>query len=366
MPVMTTAEKASYDAVVAVKQAAMTLVSEAITTGTSQPLSIADATMTGLAAGGSVASTGTAGVVAVSFASAAAETNTGANQGGLGSAAASTQPYNATDFPGQHYVDCSLRTVDGDEIRLGDVLTTAAVLDLDAPVYGKLSYRSDLGANAKWRMWFYYRRAADGFETPFTPTSSVANAKLWVPVVYAITSLPVGAGLSGVSGQSAAGVVFGLVSDIAALGTAAAGASGKVADAAHVHTMPGQVLWCFGASAAAAGSATRYLQSGNHASAVVINERDGHFLCGAAGTLTKLYVFHANALSTDTVAYTVDVNDGATSITCTMAAAGTAANDTAHTAAVVAGDRVSVKTIQSASEAGASMAPRAVVMWVPT
>jgi hypothetical protein len=86
------------------------------------------------------------------------------------------------------------------------VLSTATGNDVDAKVYGYLAYRSDAAANQKWRLWFYYRRASDGFETPFTPDTSLTNVKLYDPEVYTTLNEPVGAGLGGpiVSGQAAA------------------------------------------------------------------------------------------------------------------------------------------------------------------
>jgi hypothetical protein len=190
------------------KQATITVITRSLTTGTSQPLSLADALFTGLAAAGSVAGTGTVGIVAASFASAGAETGTGANQGGLGSAAAADQPYNATDFAGQNRVVCELLRADGDEIILSDVLSAPAAADASARVYGYLSYRSDLAADQKWRLWFYYRRAADGLDTPFTPDISLNNVTLHAPQVVLVKDLPVRHGLAAptVASQAAAAV----------------------------------------------------------------------------------------------------------------------------------------------------------------
>lgn len=234
---MTGADKAILDALNALKTSGYTLVSEGIATGTAQPLLISDAVMAGLVAGGSTSGAGVAGVVATSFGSSGAETGTGSNQGGLGSTAAATQPYNATDFPGQHYTAAvAVLRADGDEILLKDVLTSATGADQHAKVYGYIAFRSDASADQKWRIWWYYRRASDGFETPFTPNASLSNCKLYVPRVFAITSAPVAAGLGNVvAGQSAAEVLFGATGDIATLGTAAAaGTTGRVMDAGSV------------------------------------------------------------------------------------------------------------------------------------
>ena len=183
-----------------------TLVSESLTTGTSQPLSIADAVFIYNVAGGAINGNGTTGVVSAIFASSGAETGTGANQGGLGSTASATQPYNNSYFPGQRGVTAQLRNQDGDEIVLSEMLSTAPMADRNAKVYGYLSYRSDLGTNLKWRLWFYYRASATGYETPFTPDTSLTNVKLYSPTVYLLLDLPVGAGLGGpiVDGDAAA------------------------------------------------------------------------------------------------------------------------------------------------------------------
>jgi hypothetical protein len=214
------------------KQATITVITRSLTTGTSQPLSLADALFTGLAAAGSVAGTGTVGIVAASFASSGAETGTGANQGGLGSAAAADQPYNATDFAGQNRVVCELLRADGDEIILSDVLSAPAAADASARVYGYLSYRSDLAADQKWRLWFYYRRAADGLDTPFTPDISLNNVTLHAPQVVLVKDLPVRHGLAAptVASQAAAAVGVGAIgtSELAADGVTVA----KIAAAA--------------------------------------------------------------------------------------------------------------------------------------
>ncbi len=264
------ADKLAHDALAAAlgskKGSAWTLLSEAITTGTAQPLLVADATMAGKVAGGSAASGGTAGIIAGSFASSGAETGTSSAQAGLGSTAASGQPYNVSDFPGQHlYGRCQIRQKDGDEITLGTVLSTAAAADQDAEVYGYLAYRSDAAADAKWRLWWYYRRSADGFETPFTPTTSISTCKLFGPEVFAIGDLPVGAGLGQVvAGQSAAAIVFGGVGDIQPVGAAAAGATGKVADVGHAHPH-GDQLGGTTHAAAVSGGANGYFRGTDQA-----------------------------------------------------------------------------------------------------
>jgi hypothetical protein len=221
-----------------VLRAAYTLITETQTTGTSEPLSLADALFVGQSPGGSIAGSGILGVVAPSFASAAAETGTGTGQGGLGSTPAITQPYNPTDFPGQHGVTVQVATSDGTLAQVSDVLSPIPVGQDAQEVYGVLSYRSDLGANLKWRLWFYYRRTSDGFPVSFTPTTSLTNVSLYVAIVGTLATVPIAFGLGKVSSTAAAsGVVPGLLSDVQDVGTTdAAGTTGRFSDAAHVHS----------------------------------------------------------------------------------------------------------------------------------
>ncbi len=220
-----------------VNRGAYLLVSSTITTGLTQPLSIADATMTGLSPGGGIAGAGVIGVVAVSFASLANETGTGVGQGGLGSAASVNQPYNATDFPGQHGVEANLFNPDNTEIIASQVFSTVPIADAGQQVFGVLSYRSDLGANLKWRLWFYYHRKSDGVLVPFTPDTSLTNVILYIPNVTTLADVPVGKDLGHIASSGAAsGVTPGILSDIQNVGTAAAaGSSGRFSDAQHVH-----------------------------------------------------------------------------------------------------------------------------------
>lgn len=223
--------------VYSVNQGAYVLITDALTTGTSQPKSLADALFTGYVPGGSVAGSGTVGVVSYSFANAGDETGTGTGQGGFGSAPSVDQPYNRTDFPGQHEIECQFLKTDGSAVLLQDMLAAPPVGQGGQEVETYLSYRSDLGANLKWRLWYYYRRTSDGAHVSFTPDISLSNAYLYVAIVSALANLPVGAGLGKVSGTpSATGVVAGLLSDIQPVGTvAAAGSSGRFADAQHAH-----------------------------------------------------------------------------------------------------------------------------------
>jgi hypothetical protein len=203
-------------------------------TGTSQPTVLTDASMVGLAAGGRAvgAADGTLGIVAGSFASSGAETGTGGTQGGLGSAAASNQPYNTTDFAGGRYPGVLVKN--GRAVLLREMLSTA-VLDLDAEVVPFVAYRSDAAANNKWRVWWYYVRAADGLLAPFTPNISVTSATLLVPQVVLRDAEPAASGFTGATAAfGALELTAALVGDLQPLGAAAIGTTGRVLDAGTV------------------------------------------------------------------------------------------------------------------------------------
>ena len=266
-----------------VNRAAYTLITETQTTGTSDPLSLADALFVGQTPGGSIAGAGVLGVVAVSFASAASETGTGTGQGGLGSTPALTQPYNKTDFPGQHDITVQIATSDGTLAQVSDVLSPIPVGQDAQEVYGVLSYRSDLGANLKWRMWFYYRRTSDGFPVSFTPTTSLTNVSLYVAIVGTLATVPIAFGLGKISSTAAAaGVVPGLLTDVQDVGVDdAAGTTGRFSDAAHVHSHGQQ-------PAGSQGGLAHNLASGT----------DNGFMSSAE--FTKLAGLPASAVSTTT------------------------------------------------------------------
>ena len=197
------------------RASSMVVVSRALATGTTQPVSLTDATFSGKVAGGATNGAGTSGVVAGSFATSVAETSTGAAQAGLGAAAAADRPYPVADFPGQNKIVCRLLKADGDQPVLIDMLSTATGADMNAQVYGYAAYRSDLGADLKWRLWYYYRRASDGLEVPFTPDTSLTSATLLVPEVFLLKDLPVahGVGQTAVGSQAAAAVGAGSIRD---------------------------------------------------------------------------------------------------------------------------------------------------------
>jgi hypothetical protein len=232
-----TAAYAESVGVNSVNTSAYLLVDSAFTTGLSQPASMPDSDFTSLSPNGSVAGVGIAGIVSATFTSTAAETGTSSGQGGLGSVASATQPYNTTDFPGQHGITVTMRQQNGSPITVSDMNSTIPAPDNGQPVFAFLSYRSDLGANAHWRLWYYYQSVSSGLYTPFTPNLSVTNAAIYVPSVTTLGSRPVASGLTGVSSTAAvAGVVFGFTSDVADVGTTDyAGSTGRVSDAGHVH-----------------------------------------------------------------------------------------------------------------------------------
>lgn len=336
-----------------------------LTLGTGAVLSLTDASFSGKTAGGRgdlQGASGVLGIVAGSFASIGAETGTGAGQAGLGSAAASGQPYNVSDFPGQNqYAQCVLLTADRKPITLVQMLA-GTITDATAEVYGYLSFRSDLGANLKWRLYFYYRRAADGLEVPFTPTVSLANCWLEVPEIFLAPTLAPGFGLS----QTTAGPAVSPIptldkvpAPIAAVALNAQkitglGAATASTDAVQFgQTAPG-IMTGWGAAKNAAAATTRYLALGavdNFSTTPVTTEASSNLIAPAAGVITGLYVFVGSATIVDSYTFFVRVNGVNTAITCVIAGSGTAANDTAHTASFAAGDRISIQCTQSSTAA---------------
>lgn len=211
----------------------------AVPLGTTQPLSgIPDAAFNPpYTPNGSCAGSGTPGIICGVFASAAAETGTGAGQAGLGSAASATQPYNSTDFPGQHFKVKFLDNL-GAPLTLGAMWPACPPAEVGQEAYGYLSYRSDLGLNLKGRIWFYYENTVTGWETPFTPTVNVTADAVYSPVVSVFATQPVEVGLGTVQ---AAGAITGLspspVGEITEIDDAVpvAGATGHYADGGHQH-----------------------------------------------------------------------------------------------------------------------------------
>lgn len=259
------------------------LFSSSLALGTSQPLSLADTLFTGFVPGGSIAARGVIGVVAVSFPSLADETGTGTGQGGFGSAPAADQPYNSTDFPGQH-LEVQLVRADGASLIVSDLLTSPPVGQANQAVVAYLSYRSDLGPNLRWRLWFYYQRTSDGYHVSFAPDRALTASAFYVPIVDYLGNLPVGTALGQVSATpGAAGVIPGTLSDVQGVGTAnAAGASERFSDAQHVHSHGQQ-------PAGSQGGLAHNLADADH-----------NGFISAAG-FSKLAALPSSAVATDTV-----------------------------------------------------------------
>lgn len=263
------------------------LVSETLTTGVAQPLSLADALFTGQTAGGSTSGAGTQGVVAISTGVAATETGGGAGQANLGN----NNPLADAAFAGQRGIKCQLRRVDGDDVKLIDVLSTAPAAEFNAKVYGYLSFRSDLGADLKWRFWFYFT-ATNGTETAFTPNTSIANAKLLVPKVVASGGANIASFFIGgvVAGQAAAGVGPGSISETE-LATALAS---RVPTQGENDALAGTV--------GAPGSANRYVTETDSAFAGILGGNGYHGQnLALTGALTVNHNFWTNVTLAGTV-----------------------------------------------------------------
>ena len=172
---------------------------------TANPVNLSDSLMSGYSAGGSTASTGTAGVMAASFSTSGAETGIGSGEGGLGTAT----PYPASDFGVVKYRVAQLKKIDGDKIGAAELLSSVSGADAAAPVFGFLAYRSDASANQKWRIWFYYLDSTGAY-VPLTPDTSLNNAVLYIVNVATMANLPVAGFLGAVEiGQDLATMVLG-------------------------------------------------------------------------------------------------------------------------------------------------------------
>lgn len=119
----------------------------------------------------------------------------------------------------------------------------------------------------------------------------------------------------------------------------------------------GTLQW--GNNNANAATADRFMYPGYSSGAAPTNEAVSYFIAPTEWRLRNLYIRHDTTMTSDTVTYTVRVNGVDTSITCAVANNTTTNNDTAHTAAVSAGDRVSIKSVQSSTQTNTSLIPKA-------
>jgi hypothetical protein len=109
----------------------------------------------------------------------------------------------------------------------------------------------------------------------------------------------------------------------------------------------------FGSSGLSAGAA-RYAPPGYGALAAT----EYGLPCPATGTLRGLFVKTRTAVAGDSAVVTLRKNGVATSMTCTIAASGTSAQDTSNTVSVTAGDVLSLSVTAGGgySSGGADLA----------
>lgn len=338
-----------------------------LTLGTGAVLSLTDASFAGKTAGGRgdlQGAAGVLGIVAGSFASSSAETGTGAGQAGLGSAAASGQPYNVSDFPGQNqFAQCVLLTSDRKPIPLVQMVA-GSITDATAEVYGYLGFRSDLGADAKWRLRFYYRRSADGLEAPFTPTISLANCWLEVPENFLAPTLAPGFGLS----QTTAGPAISPIptldkvpAPVAAVAGNAQEATGwadptaaqSLATRAYVDAKQ-RMLATWGLTAAPATTANRFPFLGAISAAPTANQFNSEFVSPVAQTIAGIFVAVRGSVVATTLACTVLINGVSSACTVTLGSSATTASATGFSVAVAAGDVVGMLLVEGAATAQAA------------
>jgi len=110
----------------------------------------------------------------------------------------------------------------------------------------------------------------------------------------------------------------------------------------------------FGNDATIPTNTTTYLMAFNGTSPNNVEGIDKTILAPRAGTLLNLYAVSSTyPTATETYTYTVRVAGEDTSITCQTADVATSANDTTHTAAVTAGQAITVKLVTSDGSATA-------------
>lgn len=148
----------------------------------------------------------------------------------------------------------------------------------------------------------------------------------------------------------------------AALGTAAVGTGVTAARADHVHAVPTVQLCHYQATAGAASASTEFLVGSGLGYSVT--EADSVITIGTAFHATAMYITHGTAV-VDTIAYTFRVNAADSALTCTMASNGTAVNVTGQSVALAAGDKITLKSIQSSNTVQAGLRPRITIVGVP-
>lgn len=107
-------------------------------------------------------------------------------------------------------------------------------------------------------------------------------------------------------------------------------------------------------------TSARYLPVGSSGvTASGIEDNSKQVIAAASGTLKNLLV-NSDALGGVNATFTVRVNMVDTGITCTIAGGATSASDLIHTASVVQGDVISLKTVTSSASAS-TVGPSAVL-----
>ena len=124
------------------------------------------------------------------------------------------------------------------------------------------------------------------------------------------------------------------------------------------HERPGITFGRWASLGASATTSDRWLQDGASLTNPTASERNGTVVADEAGTFTSFRIHHDVALSTDSVTYTVRINQANTAAAITVNSGATSGTWTGSVA-YAAGDRISIKMVQSGTEASANMCPRA-------
>jgi len=123
-------------------------------------------------------------------------------------------------------------------------------------------------------------------------------------------------------------------------------AANEMASKNYVDTSASNGVLYFAATSTSNSDTTQYIwpASGSAASTTEVG-----ILIPAAGKISKLYVKATTGPASDSIVFTVRNNAVSQTLTATLAAAATTANDTTHSFTVAAGDEVTVQANPGAS-----------------
>lgn len=187
---------------------------------------------------------------------------------------------------------------------------------------------------------------------PVSPPSAYDTADFITGTTNVVSPVTVPDGGTGDTTLTNHGVLIGQGTSAVAVTTA--GTSGQVltsngasADPSFQSLARSAILgFSAGATGTQAQNTTAYYLNGSYVS----SEAQAEIVMPAAFTFNSLYVYIPTVGgSAQTVTVTLRKNEADTAITCSVASGSTTGSDTAHTVAYVAGDRLSLKCVTSAT-----------------